>query len=132
RFSAGRVSSCCLVSLLIGLGFKVMLPLLSKTMFRSAWLKALAIVLAFAALLPTSREAEAETRLRNICRVKGQEENVLQGLGLVGGLNGTGEPGDALTMRSMARAMELLGSPVGANGTLDEAAVEELKKIKNA
>ncbi len=76
--------------------------------------------------------AEAETRLRNICRLKGQEENVLRGLGLVVGLNGTGEAGDRSTMQAIARAMELLGSPVGNNGLLDSTAVDELKKIKNA
>lgn len=80
----------------------------------------------------TPQQATGATRLRNICRVKGQEENVLRGLGLVVGLNGTGEAGDALTMRSMARAMEILGSPVGATGRLDDQAIDELKKIKNA
>ena len=50
--------------------------------------------------------------LRNICRVKGQEENVLRGLGLVVGLNGTGESNDPQTMRALARAMEIMGSPI--------------------
>lgn len=75
---------------------------------------------------------QAETRLRNICRLKGQEENVLRGLGLVVGLNGTGEAGDRSTMQAIGRAMELLGSPVGSNGLLDPTAIDELKKIKNA
>lgn len=75
---------------------------------------------------------KAETRLRNICRLKGQEENVLRGLGLVVGLNGTGEAGDRSTMQAIARAMELLGSPVGTDGLLDSTAIDELKKIKNA
>lgn len=75
--------------------------------------------------------AEGETRLRNICRVKGQEENVLRGFGLVVGLNGTGEAGDGPTMRAVARAMELMGSPVSSNGMLDQAAIMELKKMKN-
>ena len=38
--------------------------------------------------------ATASTRLKNICRVKGQEENTLRGMGLVVGLNGTGEAND--------------------------------------
>ncbi len=76
--------------------------------------------------------AHGETRLRNICRLKGQEENVLRGLGLVVGLNGTGEANDLPTMQAIARAMELLGSPVGSNGLIDPTAVDELKKIKNA
>lgn len=76
--------------------------------------------------------AEAETRLRNICRIKGQEENTLRGLGLVVGLNGTGEAGDPSTMRKLARAIELLGNPTSNTGFLDPKAVEELKKVKNA
>ncbi|WP_425400522.1 flagellar basal body P-ring protein FlgI [Aeoliella sp.] len=75
----------------------------------------------------------AETELRNICRLKGQEENMLTGLGLVVGLNGTGEAGDRATMEAIARVMELLGSPVdSASGYLDDRAINELKKIKNA
>ncbi len=99
------------------------------TSYRRAALLLLGMIVVSMAIVD---HVSAATRLRNICRVKGQEENVLRGLGLVVGLNGTGEAGDALTMRSMARAMELLGSPVGATGTLDEQAIEELKKIKNA
>ncbi len=90
----------------------------------------LAIVVAVAGTL--APDSCGETRLRNICRLKGQEENVLRGLGLVVGLNGTGEAGDRSTMQALARAMELLGSPVGNNGLLDSTAVNELKKIKNA
>lgn len=97
-----------------------------------AWHQLVAIALVLIGSCYFMQEVSAETRLRNICRVKGQEENVLRGLGLVVGLNGTGEPGDGPTMRAIARAMDLLGSPVGSNGLLDEQAIEELKKIKNA
>ena len=48
------------------------------------------------------RRAHARTVLRNICRVKGQEENVLRGVGLVVGLAGTGEAADPATMRALA------------------------------
>ena len=87
---------------------------------------------AVAVTLASLQNASGDTRLRNICRVKGQEENVLRGLGLVVGLNGTGPAGDGPTMRAVARAMEVLGSPVGTTGTLDAAALNELKSIKNA
>lgn len=84
-------------------------------------------------LVALANVALAETELRNICRLKGQEENTLSGIGLVVGLNGTGEAADRATMESLARAMELLGSPVSANSAyLDDRAVNELKKIKNA
>ena len=61
-------------------------------------------------------DASARTVLRNICRVKGQEENVLRGLGLVVGLNGTGEANDPQTMRALARAMEVMGNPIPQTG----------------
>ncbi len=73
--------------------------------------------------LPSS-PAAARTQLKNICRLKGQEENVLRGLGLVVGLNGTGEANDPATMRALAQAMRIMGD--GEQGGL-----EELKKIKN-
>jgi flagellar P-ring protein precursor FlgI len=50
-------------------------------------------------------------RVRDICRVKGQEENTLHGLGLVVGLNGTGD-GDTPTIRALGKMMELMGNPV--------------------
>ena len=58
-----------------------------------------------------SRPAAARTLLKNICRVKGQEENTLHGLGLVIGLKGTGDGGDFLpTIRSLATALQLMGT----------------------
>lgn len=70
--------------------------------------------------------ADGQTVLRSICRVKGQEENVLQGLGFVVGLNGTGDGGRFLpTIRSLAKAMSLMGEPLGTNG------LTELKDAKN-
>jgi len=71
------------------------------------------------------------TKIRDICRVKGQEENVLRGLGLVVGLKGTGEAGDGPTMRALARSLELMGSPLGHGDAIDEQALEDLKKNKN-
>jgi flagellar P-ring protein precursor FlgI len=68
--------------------------------------------------------ALARTQLKNICRLKGQEENVLRGLGLVVGLNGTGEPNDPTTMRALARAIQHMGDG-------EQAGFEELKKYKN-
>lgn len=64
--------------------------------------------------------------LRNICRVKGQEENTLQGLGIVVGLKGSGDGGSFLpTIRSLATAMQLMGNPIGPGGPA------ELKDAKN-
>jgi len=73
--------------------------------------------------------ALARTQLKNICRIKGQEQNTLRGLGLVVGLNGTGESGDGPTMRAVARAMEIMGAPL--TSTSGRGGLEELRNIKN-
>lgn len=71
-------------------------------------------------------EAQAQIRLKNICHIKGQEENTLQGMGLVIGLRGTGDGGGFLpAMRSLAMAMEMMGSQIGKGGA------GELKDAKN-
>ncbi|NLX95091.1 MAG: flagellar basal body P-ring protein FlgI [Rhodopirellula sp.] len=70
--------------------------------------------------------ADARTTLESICRVKGQEENTLQGLGIVVGLKGTGDGANFLpTIRSLATAMQLMGNPIGSGGA------NELKDSKN-
>ncbi|MHC4177435.1 MAG: flagellar basal body P-ring protein FlgI, partial [Planctomycetota bacterium] len=77
-------------------------------------------------LWASAAPAEGQTLLKSICRVKGQEENTLQGLGLVVGLNGTGDGGRSLpTIRSLAKVMNLMGEPLGASG------LTELKDAKN-
>ncbi|MEX0613863.1 MAG: flagellar basal body P-ring protein FlgI [Pirellulales bacterium] len=87
-------------------------------------------LIACCAMAVLSAPVAATTRLKNICRVKGQEENVLYGLGLVVGLNGTGEANDGPTMRAVARAMEILGNPLAING--QQSGLDELRKMKNA
>ena len=88
------------------------------------------ITLATCIVLVTGVPAAARTQLKNICRIKGQEGNVLRGLGLVVGLNGTGEAGDGPTMRAIARSMEIMGSPLMLNGP--NGGLDELRNIKNA
>jgi flagellar P-ring protein precursor FlgI len=87
-------------------------------------LRPLLIVAAAFSVASLAQFAEARTQLKNICRLKGQEENVLRGLGLVVGLNGTGESNDPATMRAISQAMRLLGDG-------EQGGYEELKKIKN-
>lgn len=85
-------------------------------------------------LLANAGDAVAQggtTQLANICRLKGQEENVLRGIGLVVGLNGTGESNDIATMRALSRALELMGNPVSTTGRFDEQAQDALRKGKN-
>lgn len=74
--------------------------------------------------------AWADLRVRDICRVKGQEENVLQGMGLVVGLRGTGD-GDAPTQRMLAQMMShMLGAVVSTN-VRGQTNLEELKNARN-
>jgi flagellar P-ring protein FlgI len=83
-------------------------------------------VLAILVSLACGTPLQARTLLKNICRVKGQEENTLQGLGLVVGLKGTGDSGDFLpTIRALATTLQLMGNQLGKNGPA------ELKDVKN-
>ncbi|MEX0642976.1 MAG: flagellar basal body P-ring protein FlgI [Pirellulales bacterium] len=75
---------------------------------------------------------EARTRLKNICRIKGQEEIELVGQGLVVGLNGTGEANDPITMEFLARAIEILGRSKTQNAQQQQQpGLQELRKVKN-
>jgi len=81
----------------------------------------LAVMIVLVAWLP-GVAAEGRTTLRSICRVKGQEENTLHGMGIIVGLKGTGDGGNFLpTIRSLAIAMQLMGKPVNAAAELKDA-----------
>jgi len=63
--------------------------------------------------------AHAGKSLRDVSRVKGQGASMIQGLGLVVGLNGTGDAGTELAMaRPLAAALTNMGNPV----SIDELA----------
>jgi len=74
--------------------------------------------------------ARAESLIGDICRIKGQETNILQGVGLVSGLNGTGDGALAPTARSLARLLQLMGAPVGTD-TSGDPLVTEIQNAKN-
>ncbi len=95
--------------------------------------KRISIVLLSATLVCAAMSpAWAGVTLREICRVKGQEENVLHGLGLVLGLNGTGDGGGYLpTMRALARTMEAMGNPLTQPDIRGRGGLSELKETKN-
>ncbi len=69
--------------------------------------------------------------LRDICRLKGQEENVLQGQGLVVGLKGTGDGSLKPTMRALARSLQLMGGQIATDlqGRLVEKDIEQTKNV---
>jgi flagellar P-ring protein precursor FlgI len=88
------------------------------------------VALLAAALMISAAPCHARTVLRNICRVKGQEENVLQGVGLVVGLAGTGEANDARTMNALSTALEVMGAPT-AELLMPGKGNNDLSKVKN-
>ena len=68
----------------------------------------------------------ARLTLKSICRIKGQEENTIQGLGVVVGLKGTGDNAGYLpTIRSVSKILSIMGNPQG------NAGLAELKDTKN-
>jgi len=87
----------------------------------------LVVVVSAVASLPV---AQADHRVGDICRIKGQEENILHGMGLVTGLKGTGDADMKVTQRALAHYMELLGHHL-AKGDKGQTSFDELKNIKN-
>jgi flagellar P-ring protein FlgI len=83
-----------------------------------------------AMLLLLSGVAVADHRVGDICRIKGQEENVLHGFGLVTGLKGSGDSDMKATQRALAHYMELLGHHIGT-GQTGQTQFDELKSVKN-
>ena len=82
----------------------------------------MAALLVVAVCVP--RQAVARVRLKDICTIYGEREIKLVGIGLVTGLNGTGDGGKSQTaVRALASAMKLMNAPV--------INVKELKDAKN-
>lgn len=87
-------------------------------------------ILTLAAVLVLANVARAEIKVSDFCRIKGQEENTLHGMGLVVGLKGTGDGDSRTTQRALARYMELMGHRIGSDPR-GRQALEELKGVKN-
>lgn len=62
--------------------------------------------------------------IQSICRLKGQEQVVLRGIGLVTGLPGTGDQRMDVTNAALARTLELMGNP-----TLDLRSLASARNI---
>jgi len=98
----------------------------------SAWQALLFLTLMLCGSLVAPSVALASgLKLGDLCRVKGQETNTLQGLGLVVGLRGTGDSGAAPTARALARMMQLMGGPMATDrmGSLDLNDVANAKNV---
>lgn len=64
----------------------------------------------------------ARVRLENLCKVQGQKEHRLIGMGLVIGLPGTGDGGKSFTtVRALASALKLLNNPVDGPERLQDS-----------
>lgn len=101
-----------------------------RTALPARWLSGL--LLGGMLLLVCGEAAMAQgLRLRDICRLKGQETNILQGTGLVVGLRGTGDGDLPTTAKMLGKVMQRMGAPmsVGLDGTIDAS---ELGEAKNA
>src|SRR3954466_8471330 len=72
--------------------------------------------------------AQAEFHIGDVCRVKGQEENILHGMGIVAGLKGTGDGDSKPTQRALAQMMEIMARVGPAPSGLK---LDELKNAKN-
>lgn len=74
---------------------------------------------------------QSEIRLRDICRLKGQETNTLHGLGYVVGLKGSGDTNLKPMSRSLAQIVRSLGGPVASDlqGQLVDKELEATKNV---
>ena len=86
------------------------------------------LIVASIAFASTHADAAGDMILGNICRVKGQEINSLQGVGLVVGLRGTGDSDAAPTSRALAQMMKNMGAPMG----IDQTGQLDLKDVENS
>ena len=74
------------------------------------------IVIGILVLSTCSVQSLASKTLLEISRVKGQGASVVQGIGLVTGLSGTGDSGSELAMaRPLAETLKRLGNPVAVS-----------------
>lgn len=75
-------------------------------------------------------QASADT-IRDLVRIEGSQENVLIGLGLVFGLNGTGDSGDELvTVRPLAQVLINSGNAVASLDELENTKSVALVMVK--
>lgn len=97
---------------------------LSERSFDMGNYRILSVSIALVMTLFSSRAVEARTKLEHICSIYGQKEMGLVAIGLVTGLNGTGDGGKHLpAIRALGAAMNRLHNPT---------TTAELKDAKNS
>lgn len=87
------------------------------------------ILLALTSLGPTMIFAQG--RIGDVCTVKGQERNLLRGVGIVVGLKGTGDQNPAMTGAGLAEALSKSGWEIPRNAS-GQPLTEVFKNDKNA
>ena len=75
-------------------------------------MKNISLTLLFAFVVFTSSSSAQQKMVSDICKIKGQEQNELRGVGLVVGLNGTGDPDQEMTASSLAQMLANSGMEV--------------------
>ncbi len=101
---------------------------ITNTLTFRTWLVLLLMSLGLLQLSGAS--ADDQLRLRDVCRLKGQEENTLQGVGLVVGLRATGDDKIDPTTRALANLMMSLGASIKRDGQ-GLPVIADLKDAKN-
>ena len=81
-------------------------------------------------LLSSAGTVCAQLQVGDLCRVKGQERNTLQGMGIVFGLKGTGDGSFAPTSRALLQIMQNMGVPM-ASGTDGTPSLDNVKDGRN-
>lgn len=94
-------------------------------------MRRVALIVFAICFLPSAVHAQNDLRIKDICRLKGQEENTLQGLGVVVGLKGTGDGDSKPTTKALARIMQLMGGQVSTDlqGRLVEKEIANAKNV---
>lgn len=100
-------------------------------MLRQHARRSMATLLLLVVAIMTSQSVNGQTYLRDICTVKGQEKNVLRGVGLVIGLNGTGDPNLQLGQSALAELLNNSGMEMqkSINGQTIAAALKDVKNV---
>lgn len=94
------------------------------------------LYIALALVIPTGVPtgvfaADGQLRIKHVCRLKGQEINTLSGIGLVVGLNGTGDDKMAATTQAFVQMLHNFGAavPLDSSGLPDVRAIQDTGNV---
>jgi flagellar P-ring protein precursor FlgI len=95
------------------------------------WFSKHGVLLITGVVLALCARNACATTIQDLVRIKGHEENILTGLGIVVGLDGTGDTSknSYLAARPYARLLTNLGNPLGSLEELDKADAYALVQV---